>query len=128
MRPLRRGFTLIELLIVVVVIGILAGLSMEGIRQARNRSIGASLHSDLRNLAVAQENYLAEHGTYVTDLALLPVKPSPGVSLVVESADVAGWGGTAQHPSATLPRCAIYHGSPPAVPTPAVSEGVIACE
>ena len=125
---MRRGFTLIELLVVVVVIGLLAGLSISGARQARSRSLGAAMHSDLRTLAVAQENHFAQHGAYVGNVAELPINASPGVSLVVTAADSSGWGATAQHPGASNPKCAIFHGAPPAVPEPAVSEGVIACE
>ncbi len=128
MRPTRRGFTLIELLIVVVIIGILAAISVVAIYQTRSRSFGAALHSDLRNLAAAQEGHLVENGSYTTDLGRLPMSASPGVTLTVTSADSIGWGATATHPGALQPTCAIFHGSPASPPAPAVAEGVIACQ
>ncbi|HEY0969634.1 MAG TPA: prepilin-type N-terminal cleavage/methylation domain-containing protein [Gemmatimonadales bacterium] len=128
MRSTRRGFTLVELLVVVVILGILAAFAIGAVLQSRSRSFGAALHSDLRNLAAAQEGHLAEKGTYATDLTQLPVHASPGVTLVVTSGDSVGWGATATHPAAMQPTCAIFHGRPASVPAPAVAEGVIACQ
>ena len=128
MRSKRRGFTLIELLVVIVVIGILATFSLASIRQTRGRAVVASMHSDLRNVAVAQEGFLAEHGSYAGDLAQLPVHASPGVTIAVSSTDASGWSATATHPAALLQQCAVFHGQPGAVPSPAVAEGVIGCQ
>lgn len=128
MRSTRPGFTLIELLVVIVIIGILAATAIASVRQARGRALVASMHSDLRNVAHAQEGYAAENGSYAADVALLPVVASPGVTLTISAGDASGWGATASHPSATHSQCAIFHGAPSAVPAPAVAEGVIACQ
>ncbi len=62
----RRGFTLIELLIVVVIIGILAGVAIPKFSGAREKAYISQLKSDLRNLATAQEGYFQDWQTYAT--------------------------------------------------------------
>ena len=62
--PRRQGFTLIELLIVVVIIGILAAIAIPKFANTKGKAIVASMKSDLRNLASAQEGYWVENRTY----------------------------------------------------------------
>lgn len=128
MRRSRSGFTLIELVFVVLVIAILASLAIFSLHRARGRALVGTLHSDLRNLAVAQEGHYYQHGAYATNLSQLPVRASEGVSLVVVSATPQGWSGTADHAGALQPHCAIFYGVPASLPAPAVAEGVIACQ
>jgi type IV pilus assembly protein PilA len=59
----RAGFTLIELLIVVVIIGILAGIAIPKFGETRSRANEAAVKSDLRNLLTAQETYFGDNGT-----------------------------------------------------------------
>jgi len=61
----RAGFTLIELLIVIVVIGILALISVQGFEAFRTRALDAAVKSDLRTALVAEEAYFSENGEYV---------------------------------------------------------------
>ena len=60
----RRGFTLIELLIVVVIIGLLAAIAIPKFANTKEKAVVASMRSDLRNLATAQESYWVENRTY----------------------------------------------------------------
>ena len=57
----RTGFTLIELLIVVVIIGILAAIAIPKFASTKEKAYLASMKSDLRNGATAQEGYFADN-------------------------------------------------------------------
>ncbi len=126
--PRRRGYTLIELLAVVVILGLLTALAMPHLLSTRSRAFTATLQSDLRNLAVAEEAYYYQHGAYTPDIAQLPISVSPGVPLSDSTADDKGWGATATHPSAHRGICAIFYGVPASLPAPATNQGDIACQ
>src|SRR3989449_9546336 len=53
----RNGFTLIELLIVVVIIGLLATIAIPKFSNTKEKAYVASMKSDLRNLATAEEAF-----------------------------------------------------------------------
>ena len=69
-----RGFTLIELLVVVVIIGVLAAIAIPKFQSTKGKANAASLKSDLRNLATAQEAYFYENYAYTTSIPALNVK------------------------------------------------------
>lgn len=58
--PADAGMTLLELLVVVAVIGILAAIAIQQVSLYRARAIDASMRSDLKNAAMAMENYFGE--------------------------------------------------------------------
>jgi type IV pilus assembly protein PilA len=60
----EKGFTLIELLVVIAIIGILAAIAIPQFAAYRKRGYEATLKSDLRNAATAQEAYFAQVQTY----------------------------------------------------------------
>lgn len=53
----QYGFTIIELLVIIVVIGVLAGLVIAGYTMIRRSTVDASIESDLRSMADLQELY-----------------------------------------------------------------------
>jgi prepilin-type N-terminal cleavage/methylation domain-containing protein len=135
----RKGFTLIELLIVVVIIGILAAIAIPKFASTKEKAYIASMKSDLRNLATAQESFLSSQnppayaaGTWttvapMTDPATGSVlyTPSSGVS-VTATAVAGGWSASATHTQAPGRTCAIFIGA--AAPlAPATVEGEPAC-
>jgi prepilin-type N-terminal cleavage/methylation domain-containing protein len=128
MRAANKGFTLIELLIVVVIIGVLAALAIPKFSNTKGKAVVATLRSDLRNLASAQEAYWVENRTYYLGVVPgggLQLKPSLGVSITIVSATDAGWSASATSP-ATPQTCVIFYGSAPALP-PATTDGAVAC-
>ncbi|HET7632163.1 MAG TPA: prepilin-type N-terminal cleavage/methylation domain-containing protein [Gemmatimonadaceae bacterium] len=127
MRHQRLGFTLIELLVVIVVIGILAAIAIPRFREIKGKAYMASMKSDLRHLAIAEEVYLYSHQTYTTELDSLEFTPSPGVIITIPEADGTGWGATSTHPNAYPHLCSIFFGEVAPV-APATSAGQVACQ
>jgi len=100
MRRNGDGFTLIELLIVVVIVGILAAIAIPKFTRVKEKGFTATLKSDLRNLATAQESYFTDNNTYGTSAQLNAAyrfAPSSGVTLVVADISATGWSATASH-------------------------------
>lgn len=129
MRGNRAGFTLIEILIVVVIIGILAAIAIPKFASTKEKSYLAVMKSDLRNLAVAEENYLADNNTYYAGAvpnAALIYNPSSGVTVTVTEGTPSGWGATAGYAVGTARTCAIFYGNA-APPAPATIEGQVNC-
>ena len=137
--PHRKGFTLIELLIVVVIIGILVAIAIPKFASTKEKAYLASMKSDLRNLATAQEGYFADNTAYLSgaatnrppaapapDAALGSYTPSSGVQVTYTATAGSGWSAVATH-SATSRTCAIFVGAVPAV-APAVVEGEPKCQ
>ena len=121
----RRGFSLIELFVVIVVIGILVGLAIPRYHDFKHRYYLASMVSDLRNLAITEEAYWNDIGTYSTDLTQIRFTNTPPVSITMISADTLGWSARASYAGDTS-TCAIYYGAAPVL-APATLKNVIGC-
>jgi prepilin-type N-terminal cleavage/methylation domain-containing protein len=121
----RRGFSLIELFVVLVVIGILVGLSIPRLHQFKHQFYLTAMISDLRNLAATEEGYWSTGDSYTSDFSALRFNVSQGVWVTFVQADSLGWSATATHDGDTS-TCAIYYGNAPPVP-PATVKNYIGC-
>ena len=124
---LRKGFTLIELLIVVVIIGIIAAIAIPKFQTTKGKAFAASLKSDLKNIAVSQENYFYYNEMYSLDITALNFDPSKGVVLTIFEATPRGWSARTTHPGAFPLTCAVFYGDAAQV-VPATLEGQVACQ
>ncbi len=81
----NKGFTLVELLLVIAIIGILASVILVSLNRARERARDTRRVADLRQVALALENYYEENNqiypTNITQatlgsyMATVPVDP-----------------------------------------------------
>ncbi len=132
----RKGFTLIELLIVVVIIGILAAIAIPKFASTKEKAYLASMKTDLRNGATAQEGFFADNQLYSSGtgsniggvatpiVALGNYVPSAGVTVTFTATAGTGWSAVASH-SATTRTCAIFIGV--GAVAPATVEGEPKC-
>lgn len=67
----RGGFSLVELMIVLVIIGILAGIGIPRYRTATTRAKVSEFKMILQQIHALEENYYAEYDTYTSDLDAL---------------------------------------------------------
>jgi prepilin-type N-terminal cleavage/methylation domain-containing protein len=140
----RKGFTLIELLIVVVIIGILAAIAIPKFASTKEKAYIASMKSDLKNLATAQEAYFSDSLKYIPAGSAKNIPgtttgfpsgctvgtnclfvPSAGVTVTITASSAADWRATATHAAAPSRTCAIFIGT--TVENPATVEGEPKC-
>jgi general secretion pathway protein G len=75
----ERGLTLIEILVVIIVLGLLAGLVAPQIIGRVSEARGATAHTQIELLSVALDNYRLDNGRYPTTqqgLEALRTKPA----------------------------------------------------
>jgi prepilin-type N-terminal cleavage/methylation domain-containing protein len=130
-----KGFTLVELLIVTVIIGVLASIAIPSFGSTKEKAYIASMKSDLRNLATAQEAYYSEHNAHKAGSATnVGGSTTSGIdnfyasagNTVVATIAGNGWSATAANSGSTK-TCAIFVATTTAV-APAVVEGEPKCD
>ncbi|MEO8294014.1 MAG: prepilin-type N-terminal cleavage/methylation domain-containing protein [Gemmatimonadota bacterium] len=125
-RENRKGVTFIELLTVVVIIGLLSVFALPRMARNKEKASIATMESDLRNLATAEESYYYNNSIYTIDQIALNITLSAGNTLVINEATPAGWSATISHTPAVTQNCYLFHGSATPVGS-STTEGVIDC-
>lgn len=74
-----KGFTILELLAVIVIAGILTGMIILKIDEARTKSFEATMLSDLRNYVLARELHMAQNTGTDASPEAIHFAYSPGV-------------------------------------------------
>jgi prepilin-type N-terminal cleavage/methylation domain-containing protein len=67
----QSGFTLIELLIVIVILGVLAGIVVFAVSAFNNDGVAAACKADGKNVETASEAYYAKTGNWAPDINTL---------------------------------------------------------
>jgi prepilin-type N-terminal cleavage/methylation domain-containing protein len=102
----EEGFTLLELIVVVAVLGILAAIAIQQFSLFRSRAMDAAMRSDLKNAALAMENYYGEfldYPTSVNAIQLVGYRKTSGVTLTINVTSPTTFTLTAAMPSGTQP-------------------------
>jgi prepilin-type N-terminal cleavage/methylation domain-containing protein len=81
-----EGFSLLEVLVIIVVLGILAGIVVFAVQDLPNRTATAACQSDFKTLESAQETYKAQTGTYAISFTSLE-----GTTMGMTGAMVGPW-------------------------------------
>ena len=96
-----EGFTLVEMLIVIVVLGILAGITVFGVSTFRSDAQASSCKADVKTVGTAAEAFKAKTGGYPTSIQddLVDggyLKAAPGTAVTLSGGKAtATCGGTA---------------------------------
>ena len=67
-RQNEKGFTLVELLIVIVILGVLAGIVVFAVNGITDRGERAACKADMNTVQVAAEAYYAKNGVYAQNM------------------------------------------------------------
>ena len=96
-----EGFTLIELLIVIVILGVLAGIVVFAVGGITDRGDKSACESDVKNVEVAQEAHFAKNKAYAASVdALVTAKllrsaPTGAKAITTDNTGAVKVGGTA---------------------------------
>lgn len=108
----RTGFTLIEIVMVVLFVGVLAGVAVPRYTGAKDKAYVAAMKADLHIVAIYEEQYAAENhgqyfsGTATSDAPLNGFTPSKDVTLTLVAFNIlgsrlGGWTAFARHPKSS---------------------------
>jgi type IV pilus assembly protein PilA len=92
----EKGFTLIELLVVILIIGVLAAIAIPAFLNQREGAWASQVESDLKNAAIAAEQYAVDNnGSYaglsLAELDTFGYNVTDDVNLTVTSATASDY-------------------------------------
>ena len=91
----EEGFTLIELLLVIVILGVLAGIVVFSVSGINDTSKNAACKADTKTVETASEAFYAQNKTYTDVPGLVTAKLLKSAPDAAEGISVAG--GTVSH-------------------------------
>ena len=108
----RKGFGLIEIALVMLVIGVLAGVAVPSYAGAKDKAYVAAMRADLHVAAVYEEQYAADNrgqyfsGTATSATPLNGFRASKDVIVTMtafnfQDSQMAGWNAVARHPKSS---------------------------
>ena len=106
----KLGFTLLELLVVVLIIGILAGIALPQYRLVTYKAKYSQMVNMVRALGNAQEEYYLIHDTYTDDLNTLSVSLPEGLTVGAEGRYFIGDCGIRLDPSKAFASGILFKG------------------
>jgi general secretion pathway protein G len=110
-RQNQDGFTLVELLIVIVILGILAGIVVFAVNGITDRGEASACKADVKTVQVASEAYYAKNGSFAGDMPalvtanLLQSVPNSNKYFVTYNAGTGGVTGNLGTPAAPGAAC-----------------------
>jgi prepilin-type N-terminal cleavage/methylation domain-containing protein/prepilin-type processing-associated H-X9-DG protein len=87
----RGGFTLVELLVVIAIIGVLMGLLLPAVQQARSAAYRMSSANQLKQIGLALTNYETARGRFPAGYTSDPVRFTPFAD-TLDAGPGWGWG------------------------------------
>jgi prepilin-type N-terminal cleavage/methylation domain-containing protein len=92
----RGGFTLVEILVVVLVIGIVAGIAIPRYAGSKDKAYVAAMIADLHNAGIYEEQYATENhaqyfsGIATADLSVEGFRASKDVTVTLTATNILG--------------------------------------
>ncbi len=105
----KQGFTFVEIMTALALLAVLIVIAWGKFNTSYEKALRATMVSDLRNLATAQELYYRIHLYYANDVSLVDIDPSPKSDIHITEAHNLGWAGWNEIERVTE-KCELYIG------------------